>query len=165
MALNGLMDESIWRLCIPKGPLRMKLLRMYHQSASTCHPGCERTYLRLRRYFYWPKLAKSVKSFVKSCDTCQDYKGDSPRPNLLQALPLPKRPWKDLSMDFITGLPSTANGNIAILTFVDRLTKQVAHTHGAPQASYLQNPPPSLVPRTKIAMRLGGSQNKCALRD
>ena len=118
-----LMDESIWRLCIPKGPLRLKLLRMYHQSASTCHPGRERTYLRLRRYFYWPKLAKSVKSFVKSCDTCQRCKGDSPRPNPLQALPLPKRPWEDLSMDFITGLPSTANGNNAILTFVDRLTK------------------------------------------
>ena len=101
----------------------MKLLRMYHQSASTCHPGRERTYLRLRRYFYWPKLAKSVKSFVKSCDTCQRCKGDSPRPNPLQALPLPKRPWEDLSMDFITGLPSTANGNNAILTFVDRLTK------------------------------------------
>ena len=117
-----LMDESIWRLCIPKGTLRLKLLRMYHQSASTCHPGRERTYLRLRRYFYWPKLAKSVKSFVKSCDTCQRCKGDSPRPNPLQALPLPKRPWEDLSMDFITGLPSTANGNNAILTFVDRLT-------------------------------------------
>ena len=57
-----LMDESIWRLCIPKGPLRLKLLRMYHQSASACHPGRERTFLRLRRYFYWPKLAKSVKS-------------------------------------------------------------------------------------------------------
>ena len=118
-----LMDESLWRLCIPKRPLRSKLLRMYHQSASTCHPGRERTYLRLRRYFYWPKLAKSVKSFVKSCDTCQRCKGDSPRQNPLQALPLPKRPSEDLSMDFITGLPSTANGNNAILTFVDRLTK------------------------------------------
>ena len=42
-------------------------------------------------------------------------------------------------------------------------THQVAHTHGAPQASCLQNPSPSLVPCTEIAMRLGGSQNKCAL--
>ena len=118
-----LMDDQVWRLCIPKGPLRLKLLRMYHQSASTCHPGRERTYSPLRRYFYWPKLAKSVKSFVKSCDTCQRSKGDAPRPNPLQALPLPKRPWEDLSMDFITGLPPSVNGNNAILKFVDRLTK------------------------------------------
>ena len=118
-----LMDYQVWRLRIPKGPLRLKPLRMYHQSASTCHPGRERTYSRLRRYFYWPKLAKSVKSFVKSCDTCQRSKGDALRPNPLQALPLPKRPWEDLSMDFITGLPPSVNGNNAILTFVDRLTK------------------------------------------
>ena len=117
-----LMDDLVLRLCIPRGPLRLKLLSMYHQSSSTCHPGRDRTYLRLRRYFYWPKLAKSVKPFVKSCDTCQCSKGDAPRPNPLQALPLPKRPWEDLSMDVITGIPPSVNGNNALLTFVDRLT-------------------------------------------
>ena len=60
---------------------------------------------------------------MKSRDTCQRSKGDAPRPNPLQALPLPKRPWEDLSMDFITGPPPSVNGNNAILTFVDRLTK------------------------------------------
>ena len=73
--------------------------------------------------YCWPKLAKSVKSLVKSCDTCQHSKGDAPRPNPLQALPLPKRTWEDLSMDFLTGLPPSVNGNNVILTFVDRLTK------------------------------------------
>ena len=118
-----LLEDPMWRLCIPKGSLRLKLLRMYHQSASSCHPGRERTYLRLRCYFYWPKLAKSVKQFVKSCDICQRSKGDKPMPNPLQPLPIPKQPWEDLSMDFIMGLPTSANGNNAILTFVDRLTK------------------------------------------
>ena len=66
----------------------------------------------------WPN-----QSFVKSCDTCQGSEGNAPRSNPLQALPLPKRPWEDLSMDFITGLPPSVNGNNAILTFVDRLTK------------------------------------------
>lgn len=105
---------------------------MYHQSVSTCHPGRERTYLRLRRYFYWPKLAKAVKRFVTSCDVCQRCKGDQPPPNPLQPLPLPKRPWEDLSMDFIVGLPTTVNGNNAILTFVDRLTK---YAHFVPTTS------------------------------
>ena len=39
-----LMDELLWRLCIAKGRLRLKLLCMYHQNVSTCHPGRERTY-------------------------------------------------------------------------------------------------------------------------
>ena len=96
---------------------------MCHQSASSCHPGRERTYLRLRRYFYWSKLAKSVKQFVKSCEICQRSKGDKPMPNPLQPLPIPKQPWEDVSMNFIMGLPTTANGNNANLTFVDLLTK------------------------------------------
>ena len=41
-----LLEDPVWRLCIPKGSLRLKLLRMYHQSASSCHPGRERTSLR-----------------------------------------------------------------------------------------------------------------------
>ena len=118
-----LLEDPVWRLCILKGSLRLKLLRMYHQSASSCHPGRERTYLRLRRYFYCPKLAKSVKQFGKSCDICQRSKGDKPMPNPLQPLPIPKQPREDLSMKFIMGLPTTANGDNAILTFVDRLTK------------------------------------------
>ena len=77
-------------------------------------------------------MAKSVKQFVKACDTCQRCKGDAPRPNPLQALSVPRRPWEDLSMDFITGLPVTENGNNAILTFVDRLTK---YAHFVPTSS------------------------------
>ena len=44
---------------------------------------------------------------------------------LLQPLPIPDRPWQDISMDLITGLPLTANGFDAIFTFVDRLSKSV----------------------------------------
>ena len=42
-----LLEDPVWRLCITKGSVRLKLLRMYHQSASSCHPGRKRTYLRL----------------------------------------------------------------------------------------------------------------------
>ena len=55
----------------------MKRLHMHHQSVSTNHPFRERTYSRLWRHFYWPKYAKSVESFVKSCNTCQRSKGQS----------------------------------------------------------------------------------------
>ena len=69
------------------------------------------------------KIGQISDVFVKSCDTRERSKGDAPWLNPLQALPLPKPPREDLSMDFITGIPQSVHGNNAILTFVDRLTK------------------------------------------
>ena len=52
-------------------------------------------------------------------------KGGRLNKGLLQPLPVPTRPWQDISMDFITGLPVSGDGYDATLTFVDRLTKCV----------------------------------------
>jgi hypothetical protein len=42
---------------------------------------------------------------------------------LLQPLAVPDWKWDDISMDFITGLPTTPKGNDLIWVIVDRLTK------------------------------------------
>ena len=113
------------RLCIPQGSLRLQLLQENHDCAIAGHQGRYRTYLKLSRHFYWPGMGKSVQKFVKSCDRCQRVKGSQLKSGLLQSLPVPDRPWSDISMDFIMGLPLTTRGHSAIYTFVDRLTKQV----------------------------------------
>jgi hypothetical protein len=45
---------------------------------------------------------------------------------LLQSLAVPDWKWEDISMDFITGHPTTSKGNDSIWVIVDRLTK-LAH--------------------------------------
>ena len=112
------------RLCIPAGPLRLELLKLCHDVPSSGHPGRDRTYSRLARSYYWPRMSQCVKRFVRSCKKCQHSKGDRPRQAPLQCLPVPSQPWQDISMDFIMGLPVSSTGNNAVLTFIDRLTKQ-----------------------------------------
>ncbi|MCI30016.1 transposon TF2-1 polyprotein, partial [Trifolium medium] len=64
-----------------------------------------------------------VKQFVNSCDVCQHNKYNTHAPyGLLQPLPLPQQVWEDISMDFITNLPTTHNKSV-IWVVVDRLTK------------------------------------------
>ncbi|GJP58876.1 hypothetical protein CLOP_g5922, partial [Closterium sp. NIES-67] len=41
----------------------------------------------------------------------------------LQPISTPGRPWQQVSMDFVTGLPAGPSGNDSLFVFVDRLTK------------------------------------------
>ena len=70
-------------------------------------------------------MGLDVKKFIKPCGICQCTKASQQRSGLLQSLPIPDAPWKDVSMDFIMGLPLTPRGYDAIYTFVDHLTRSV----------------------------------------
>lgn len=64
-----------------------------------------------------------VKHFVNRCTTCQYNKYSTQDPNgLLQRLPIPSQVREEISMEFITNLPCSANKTM-IWVVVDRLTK------------------------------------------
>ena len=115
-----------WRLYVPDCSLRLLLLKQHHDCIAAGHPGRDRTYARLSRHYYWPRMSVHVAAFVSSCDSCQRSKPNNRSPaGFLQPLPVPVRPWERVGMDFIVALPLTSRGHDAIFTFVDALTKMV----------------------------------------
>lgn len=75
------------------------------------------------RLFAWKGMKQQVKEFVKQCMTCQQAKTERvSSAGLLQPLPIPKRPWAVVSLDFIEGLPKSGGYN-AILVVVDKFCK------------------------------------------
>jgi hypothetical protein len=103
--------------------LRVRILRQHHDNPSAGHPGRAKTFELLSRSYYWKGMNTDVRRYVENCRTCGRTKPRHDRhQGLLQPLPIPERPWQDISVDFITHLPPS-NGFDAILVVVDRLTK------------------------------------------
>ena len=85
--------------------------------------GSQKTLQRLHDNFTWASIKEDTRKFVTACATCQHTKYDNRKPaGLLCPLSVPTLPWEDLSMDFITGLPSY-RGNTCIFVVVDRFSK------------------------------------------
>lgn len=106
-------------------PLATTLLTEFHATPTGGHAGIAKTTARLSENFAWPGLRDDVAQYVSHCADCQVTKYEAKRlAGLLCPLPVPFRPWEDLSLDFITGLPNY-RGNSAILVVVDRFSKGI----------------------------------------
>eukprot|EP00798_Chlamydomonas_sp_ICE-L_P006473 gene6473-3110_t len=118
------------RLCVPNVPdLRLRILQEYHDAPSAGHPGFHKTLNAVADKFWWPRMTRTVRSYVASCPTCQRTKPSSmSSPGLLRPHDVPSRPWSHVSVDLITDLPRSVcyDGATydAIATFVYMLTKQ-----------------------------------------
>ncbi|KAI2667005.1 Transposon Tf2-6 polyprotein [Labeo rohita] len=103
--------------------LRQRVLSEVHSVPSSSHPGIEATLHLLRNRFWWATLRADTITFIKQCITCNTSKAQRQLPaGLLQPLPVPKRPWSHLAVDFVTDLPSS-QGHTTILSVVDRFSK------------------------------------------
>ncbi|KAL0149320.1 hypothetical protein M9458_055358, partial [Cirrhinus mrigala] len=112
------------RLFVPEG-LRSEVIQWGHCSNVACHPGVSRTLHLVKQGFWWPLMARDVRSFVLACSVCAIGKtSNRPPDGLLQPLPIPSRPWSHIALDFVTALPPS-QGNTVVLTVVDRFSKAV----------------------------------------
>ena len=50
---------------------RSDILKMAHDMPMAGHTGVDRTLQRIRKSFWWPRVAKDVKTYVQSCPECQ----------------------------------------------------------------------------------------------
>ena len=107
--------------------LRDEILREFHCSRFAVHPGGTKMYQDLRRQYYWSGMKRHVRDFVRRCLTCQQVKAEHQKPaGLLQPLEMAEWKWEHVTMDFVTHLPRTLQGQDAVWVIVDRVTK-LAH--------------------------------------
>ncbi|PKI40816.1 hypothetical protein CRG98_038827 [Punica granatum] len=92
------------QLCIPDCSLHLQIIKKLH---GECHVGRDRTLLLVQGSYFWPTIRKEVEKYVQKCRVCNVSKGTATNDGLYMPLPVPSRPWEDVSMDFVLGLPRT----------------------------------------------------------
>jgi hypothetical protein len=94
----------------------------------TRHFGMEKTVAILQKHFYWPKLRHDVSKYIRSCTACAIAKLAIKKQGLYTPLPTLEKPWESMSMDYMSGLPSTKQGNDCVFAVVDRFSKMAILT-------------------------------------
>ena len=103
--------------------LQAIVLQQVHDSPLGGHSRYLKTFYRCKKDFYWIGMVKDLKQYVRECDVCQRLKNETCFPTgLLQPLTIPERPWLDVSMELIEGLPKSHIKTV-VFVVVDRLTK------------------------------------------
>ena len=130
-AHDGLYYSNIYgTLYIPKHrdaaqpDLRKLFIKDSHTAAMSGHFSAKKVVALLQRDYFWPGMRRQVNDFVESCHECQCSKPANHKPyGLLKPLGIPRRCWQEMTLDLITALPKTPNGNDSAVVFVDRLSK------------------------------------------
>ena len=110
-------------MCIPQGSTRDFIIFKVHAGGLSGHFVRSKTIELLERQFYWPNLNCHVGQVIGQCRTCQTAKKVRQNTSLHTPLLVPVRPWEDVSMDFVLGLPRTPKRHDSIFVVVDRFSK------------------------------------------
>lgn len=102
--------------------LRLEMIKHFH---NTGHLRIDKIFNSCTRQAFWPKMYEDVRKYVKGCQECQAKKKRNSLPSgELCPLAIPEKYWDVVTTDFLTELPTSANGHDAALVIVDKLSKR-----------------------------------------
>lgn len=87
--------------------------------------GVEKTYNRVLRHFFWPRLKRDVVSHLKTCHTCQRTGKPNQRVKPAPLLPIPavSQLFEHLIIDCVGPLPRSRSGAVYLLTVMCQSTR------------------------------------------
>ena len=84
----------------------------------TGHVGVKKTYDKVLRYFYWPRLQKDISAYIKTCHTCQltGKPNQCIKPAPLHPIAVANKPFEHLLIDCVGPLPKSKSGSLYLFT-------------------------------------------------
>nr|GEW13636.1 putative reverse transcriptase domain-containing protein [Tanacetum cinerariifolium] len=91
-----------WLPCY--GDLRTVIM---HESHKSKYSGSEKMYQDMKKLYWWPNIKADIATYVRKCLTCAKVKTEHQRQSVLLVQPeILQWKWDNITMDFITKLPS-----------------------------------------------------------
>ena len=115
-------EEERLQVVVPES-LVAGVLTSLHAGPAGGHFGAEKLLEQIRVRFWWPDMTGSVETFCRSCDRCNTRKDPVPRPRAAMGELYASEPFETVCIDFLSGLPTTGNGNKHLLVVCDGFTR------------------------------------------
>ena len=111
---------------VPSSLVESLLVATHDDPLIGAHFSFERTYQKLRYYYWWPKMKQCIRRHIKSCILCQGYnKSRYKKPGQLHSFPPPEGPFQIIGIDFCGPLPQTPRDNKYVLVVTDYFTRHI----------------------------------------
>ena len=117
-------DDYTLQLAIPES-LTDTIISQYHDTILSNHQGTMRTYLTIRRNYYFPNMFERISTYIKACLRCQQFRGkpDNVRP-FHPRVPDKYKPFAKISLDF-KSMPNSVTGFKHLMVVCDEITRFV----------------------------------------
>ncbi|GKC48763.1 putative reverse transcriptase domain-containing protein [Tanacetum coccineum] len=116
------LNNQSWILCF--GDLRALIMHKSHKSKYSIHPGSDKMYQDLKKFYWWPNMKAEIATYVSKCLTCAKVKAEYQKPSGLLVQPeIPQWKLENITMDFVTKLLKMTTGQDTIWVIADCLTK------------------------------------------
>ena len=90
--------------------IRTELISRYHDDLLASHFGIEKIRELVAKKYYWETLCHNIEVYIRGCDVYLASKVVKYKHyRNLQQLPVPTHCWKNLFIDFVTGLAQFAD--------------------------------------------------------
>ncbi len=118
--------DATFQIVVPF-KLREGILRTAHDMVAG-HLGVKKTYDKIFRYFYWPRMKKDISACIKTCHTCQltGKPNQTIKPAPLHPIPAVSQSFEHLVIDCVGPLPKSKSGSMYLFTVMCQTTRYPA---------------------------------------
>ena len=108
---------------IPPRHLRQELLIKYHEGISGGHLGYDKTFVKIKERFYWPRMKEEVKQACANFIRCVARKITTHALKETLSSMAADFPFERIAMDIVGPLPTTTRNNRYMLLVIDYYTR------------------------------------------